>query len=798
MTFIQGSDRRIWAAIVCSLVVTGCPPGSRPPTGGAAPKSLVVAGVVGDNFRLHPSAFYENTAKVVGPTAACPQGAIVVSTGEPRSSARLLSGPLLDGSGNLETTELVRQAAYPVGPSEAIATDNQTVRLTDGSLLSVKDAYFWSPMSPPPRWSQEVVSGSGDRVGQRGGVLLFRSTDCGFSWQRHAAIDMGTFRGGIYGIPRPRNSQGNDVAHTEQGIDATTGRLQWWVGGADRTEVYVCPFTGHVYLTTVVVSGPFEPGQSKFHATVLLMSTDSAQSWEVVRDDLRGSGPTVMTSTPDGRLFLFQQWGTQPIIYVSHAPIRAGTKPVLSGNELPVNYVEGGGLVAAATASQIRGEVAIGYKIPSPSISRVSTDRCSSKVRASYGVRNHHGMHEVRVIEIESIDGEPLAVTALAKIAASDPKNSSVMYFAFIEPDYIDTPFGFASSLTAAYWMEAPRVGHSSPAYSVHYTLFRGELPPDPPAALSVSQGVARAWSARREVGDYMTGGFWWEPGQLSYLAQWVEPTGIVANVIRVSDPTAHSSSGLTPSKWVQGYTIDAFKRWDTDIRDDGWVLQGMSTWVNADGDVRVDGVWHRTPGQATWVQGYTADSFKRRDAEMSAAGWRLQTMSSSVLADGAVRVDGVWHRTPGQTTWVQGYTIESFERRHTELKAAGWQLQTLSSVVLASGDVRVDALWHRRSGDARWVHGYTADSFRRRDRELVEEGYRVQTISTSVQRDGTQRLDAVWHKPSSARMWARGFSLKSFECKHSQAVIDGWSLVSLSSFQKANGAVRVDAVWSQ
>ena len=57
-----------------------------------------------DNLVLYTSSFFENTAKVLPPTAALPNGKVVVQLGQPRSTAGLVSRDLLDGSSNFATT----------------------------------------------------------------------------------------------------------------------------------------------------------------------------------------------------------------------------------------------------------------------------------------------------------------------------------------------------------------------------------------------------------------------------------------------------------------------------------------------------------------------------------------------------------------------------------------------------------------------------------------------------------------------------------------------------------------------
>jgi hypothetical protein len=155
-----------------------------------------------NDFLIHSTPVFENTAKVVPPSPGCRQGKIVVATGSP---AKLLHRPLFDDtrkhdSGyydelrHIDTTSPTAEVTYPTGPTKAVGTDNQLVRLSDGSLLALKDSHIWDAIEQdPPAWINETVTGSvGDQKGMRTGELLFRSTDCGNSWTLYSTIDFGT------------------------------------------------------------------------------------------------------------------------------------------------------------------------------------------------------------------------------------------------------------------------------------------------------------------------------------------------------------------------------------------------------------------------------------------------------------------------------------------------------------------------------------------------------------------------------------------------------------------------------
>jgi hypothetical protein len=502
------------------------------------------AQVLKNNFLIDDTAYFENTAKVIAPGTGCKDGRIVVVTGEPRPTAKIFHRPLYNNNGNIDFVSSTTELAFPTGSTKAIATDNQIIRLKDGSLLALKNGYVWDAITQnPPAWIDETITGgTNERKGLRNGVLLFRSLNCGKSWNLYSTIDNGTFLQGKYGVPRPASDVDGDgkleadVPPSEQGKHPD-GSLMWYVGGIDRTEIYACPFTGNVYLTGYVVSGPYK-SINKLKTCVLLYSKDNAKTWEAVKEDLPVGAPIVMTSTPNGRLFLFMAKGSQPTVYFSTSPLKPKEKPVMSPG-YPVNYVENGTKIPNATVQPSNPKdkktwiVDMTLKVNHPSISRNSTTTTSNKIRAAYHSLNSNGMQETRVISIDVQNPDKAPVVKPVKVVEADnPKDYSVLYFNFIDPDYIDTPGSFSSNTSVAYWIEVPRVAIAQKKYAIRYMVFEGDYNGSCPDYLSVKDGKPRNWSKRSDIGDYMTGGFFWKDNKLNYLAQWVEPDGIKANVV--------------------------------------------------------------------------------------------------------------------------------------------------------------------------------------------------------------------------------------------------------------------------
>src|SRR5262249_46292564 len=124
-------------------------------------------------------------------------------------------------------------------------------------------------------------------------------------------------------------------------------------------------------------------------------------------------------------------------------------------------------------------------------------------------------------------------------VRANDPKNYSVMYFSFIDPDYVDLPLATRTNASVLYWIETRRKGLANGNFSARYIVVEGRHT-TLTGHLSLTAGKPRTWSLPQDksesICDYMSGGFFWKDSTLNYLAHWIENDserlGIHANVV--------------------------------------------------------------------------------------------------------------------------------------------------------------------------------------------------------------------------------------------------------------------------
>jgi hypothetical protein len=308
----------------------------------------VSASTLAANPIIDATAYFENAAGAYSPSGALPGGRLIVSLGQ-NGTNHLIYRSLVDGSGAFDAAAATTGMTLPVEPEQAVSTDNQIVRLADGAMLIARNGCIWSDFPAgtlrPPWFDETKIKGCGAyRARQRGAVPVFRSQD-GVDWTQVGVIDFAVAAGGAYGAPRPYSNSAKqadvkpigtadssaDPPEVEQDKDAS-GNLHWWIGGGDRTELYACPFTGNVYVSFLVAAGPYGGDPPALVRTCLVfVSHDRGETWELITEDLPDKPPVVMTSTPDGRLFLVQATGGGKLrVNYSIDPVGSTGVPALS------------------------------------------------------------------------------------------------------------------------------------------------------------------------------------------------------------------------------------------------------------------------------------------------------------------------------------------------------------------------------------------------------------------------------------------------------------------------------------
>ncbi len=291
-------------------------------------------------------------------------------------------------------------------------------------------------------------------------------------------------------------------------------------------EAYADPWTGHIYISAAAYAGPIVNYASglrseKESTNFLFRSTDNGDTWEQIFKFGAGT-PIVISSTPNGRLYLYSVVGNQPKLFYS----KLGSEPPEFIGPKDINYSFGfGDLKVNIPAGDDKNYRDLVRKATN-SISRISTDVVSSKVRLSYSWLDENKRTAIAVVHVEvpNDTSEP-KVSPITTFRAADPGNS-ILASSFIEPDAGGATVA-RTNASVFYWVEGS-TDETQEAY-VRYAVFRGDKSVSQPAVL------AGPYKPTVFVGDYTYGGsFFPKDGSYNYLAQWLQKDGIRANIVTI------------------------------------------------------------------------------------------------------------------------------------------------------------------------------------------------------------------------------------------------------------------------
>lgn len=492
----------------------------------------------GSNFKMANFSAFENTSVVIAPgkNQACPNGKIVLSTGEPERTIFTRDLNSLNGGAPQKS------ATPPAVTDGWLGTDNILVKGKDGATIYLlRNGVTWASVASKPKWwSNYKIAGNPN--GSRVVTFVMKSSNCGASFENVGKIDPLNFDNGKFAVPRPI-------------LDA--------FGGWDRLEAYVDPFNGNMFVTVNAAAGVADAnGKTKtqldgnkkttdqqVYNHFLFKSSDNGKTWQKIHE-YGAWTPIVITTTPNGRIYLYSLMGETPMI--AYSTLASGNTKFTEFKK--VNYklfnladIEGG----------VNGVYGCAMYKPTNSISRVSIDTNSSKIRISYPIVNGYNHTGVAIAGVEVSDTGAPVTTPLALVYGQDMTKQSIMSSQFIEPD---ADIAAKSNKAAFYWVEAEATSKNpeittgadgkekldcfafSGKASANYVIINSEKPMGILKGKFLSKtgsgdrffNVANMNDRGRYFGDYAYGGSYFANGRSYFLGQWREDDGVQANIISV------------------------------------------------------------------------------------------------------------------------------------------------------------------------------------------------------------------------------------------------------------------------
>jgi hypothetical protein len=318
-------------------------------------------------------------------------------------------------------------------------------------------------------------------------------------------------------------------------------------------EAYADPFTGSLYDSSNADGGTNPPGGTDNQTNILFKSTDGGVTWNDVLEMPAAWTPIVMTSTPNGRVFLFSANGSQPTLWYSNLDTAGGT-PSFSG-PFNINYMVAnpdGSSSPIPSGADGMAFAALEYK-GTLGISRESTSPSDSKIRVTYPFVDQNGKTAMAIVGVSVAADGAMPVTVPLAIEEG-MSNRSVLQTQIIDGADLtrnDALLAWieASCAPALFTVTASSIlGNSGPSCAspiqgtqvVRYAMLHDDTV-SPPGYLSQSGGLARTVSPPSMTGHYTYGGSFCDAGyRQGYFVQWSEGTPPEIRGQLVFDPTGN------------------------------------------------------------------------------------------------------------------------------------------------------------------------------------------------------------------------------------------------------------------
>ncbi|HET7850176.1 MAG TPA: hypothetical protein VFL51_14040 [Pseudolabrys sp.] len=163
-----------------------------------------------------------------------------------------------------------------------------------------------------------------------------------------------------------------------------------------------------------------------------------------------------------------------------------------------------------------------------------------------------------------------------------------------------------------------------------------------------------------------------------------------------------------------------------------------------------------------------------------------------------ATRFAAIFEKSDG-TAWEarHGIDADTYQATFDSLLQQGFRLTYVSGYSEGKGS-RFNAIWHKRGGPA-WQarHGLTPDQYQATFTSLVQQGFRLVTVSGYAE-NGQARYAAIWEqRPGSAWQARHGMSRAQYQQTFDDMLRQGFILTHVSGY-RVNVDVLFAAIWER
>lgn len=228
---------------------------------------------------------------------------------------------------------------------------------------------------------------------------------------------------------------------------------------------------------------------------------------------------------------------------------------------------------------------------------------------------------------------------------------------------------------------------------------------------------------------------------------------------------------GTGAQRWQSGMTVATFKARDAELFAQGFRLRSLS--VNGG---RYTAVWRPGTGTQLWASGMTLDEMRAKDETYFSQGLRIALID----IDGG-RFAAVWQTGTGTQWWKSGMTVDQLKTRDTTYFNQGLRMR-----VLEIHNGLFTAVWRPGTGAQWWRAGMTGDQMDAQTSTYQGQGLRLALLAIE-----NGRMAAVWQPGSGSQFWARGRCRVDFETQDALHFSQGLHLAFIERQAETAGMFR-------
>lgn len=226
---------------------------------------------------------------------------------------------------------------------------------------------------------------------------------------------------------------------------------------------------------------------------------------------------------------------------------------------------------------------------------------------------------------------------------------------------------------------------------------------------------------------------------------------------LRVSSVWQYNSDGRA---WAARSNLSnaEFDAYWTEYKDKGMRLIDQDAY-EVDGAIRYAGIWVQNSESLGWAsfQGQVDADFSDTFARLK--GTMIIVDVESFVLDGVRRYSSIWVQNSAGLGWAErrNMTSDEYASLFDEYAKAGYRVLSIESYMLGNGAQRYAAIWVQNTSGRGWYayRDMSARGFGNRWNQLRDAGYRLIDFEIYETDDGT-RYAGVWRQNNSRPNWAQ------------------------------------------